>query len=403
MDSFGARTEVSSPGSNVGPNSEIVVTVNEVVPTSVFRSDINFTLGTMGNGFIGLIGGDAFHRGTSNPDVNSAVASSNTSFYLDNFGALSYLNGAQEGDDNWMYITSNTGAKSWAQFSFTSGVATLLRYVHDPACPEQPISLPAAYGVVNGTATAPRDVQFKSIDFENGIVELFNYGPLNISLSGWRFCTHDEDQTKRYSASAGLNGVTIEAGTSLYIHYNNDAPGGGTADRLNISAIGGNFATPLDSGGYGLNLYFPPISFGNGSTMADHLQWSVSGVDDTSADDRSDEAQNGGVWTDQSTWIPTSTETTHIYLTDPDNGRLHGPTDYLVVPDFTIISVDYALPAGDFTILFPDIRNLVVEVQKNSGLSPGGWSPVQTTSHSSAFLTGQFDLKAFYRLAPKIP
>ncbi len=189
-------------------------------------------------------------------------------------------------------------------------------------------------------SAASRDVQIRSINFETGIVELFNFGPDNEDLDGYRFCTHDEDQVRRYSAADGLNGVTIEANSALFIHFNNDAPI--DSNSINISALGA-FATPLDSGAYGMQLYFPPVSFGNGNTIADHVQWSIDGVDNTSADDRSDEAQAGGVWTDQSAWVATTAQTTEILLTDNSGAVLHGPTNYVAQTAAPMVAVPVPL------------------------------------------------------------
>ena len=174
---------------------------------------------------------------------------------------------------------------------------------------------------------APRDVVFRSIDFDTNIIELFNSGATDEDLSGWRFCSHDEDQVRVYSSGAGLNGVTIEAGTSLFVHVNNDAPGGDT-DRVNASTVGA-LASPLDNDSWSIQIYFPPVSFGNGNTIADHLQWSIDGIDNTTADERSDEAESGGVWTDQSLWISTSADTRRIELDDAALGTvLNSPADY---------------------------------------------------------------------------
>ena len=175
---------------------------------------------------------------------------------------------------------------------------------------------------------APRDVQIRSIDIESGVIELFNFGATDIALDGWRFCTHDDNQTRRYSGSSGLNGVTIEAGTSFFIHFNNDSPGG--PDHRNRSAVG-SFATPLDAGPYAIGLYFAPVNFGNGNTLADHLQWNIGGSDNSTADERSDEAQSGGVWANQSEWIATTADTVRIVLTDDTSGVRHGAGDYGVI------------------------------------------------------------------------
>ena len=77
----------------------------------------------------------------------------------------------------------------------------------------------AALGVavllLAATASAgPRDVQFKSIDIANRVLELHNFGTETAALTGWRFCSHDENQTRVYSSSLALNGVMIGAGPS---------------------------------------------------------------------------------------------------------------------------------------------------------------------------------------------
>ena len=124
---------------------------------------------------------------------------------------------------------------------------------------------------------APRDVQFASVDFETSVIELHNFGVDTESLSGWQFCSHDDNESFRYSSPGSLNGVSIAAGESLFVHFLNDA--GVTPGHMNLP--GGPFALPLDRGPYGIQIYFAPVSFFNGSTIADHIQWSVGGVDNT--------------------------------------------------------------------------------------------------------------------------
>ena len=176
-------------------------------------------------------------------------------------------------------------------------------------------------------AAEPRDVQIRMIDFEHGVIELFNFGENTIALDGWRFCTHDEDQSFIYSSFSGLNGRQIDPSQSLFVHYNNDAVGGNAINRSQLGAL----ATTLDPGPYSIGLYFPPVFFSDGNQIADHIQWSIGGVDNLRADERSDEAENGGVWTDQSLWIPTTADTLRIELLDLTGGILHGPDDYRIV------------------------------------------------------------------------
>ena len=195
--------------------------------------------------------------------------------------------------------------------------------------------------VLLGSATmasaAPRDVQIVAIDFDTQVIELFNFGATTEPLDGWRFCSHDASFVRRYSSSTALNGLSIAPGESLFIHLNNDSGGAsGSIDRPS-----GGWALPMDQDAYGLQLYFPPVSFGNGATIADHLQWSLGGVDNATADERSDEAEAGGVWTDQDLWISTVDDAGFLMLDEAANGLvLHGPDDYTVPePGFSLALV----------------------------------------------------------------
>ena len=133
-----------------------------------------------------------------------------------------------------------------------------------------------------------RDVQIRSLHFDSGLIELHNFGVTDEPLDGWIFCSHDENEVFLYTNGLNLNGVIIEAGTSLFVHFNNDAPLA-DPDRINRSDLG-PFATPFDSfGAYSLSLYINS-NFASGAAMADHLQWSFDGLDNATADERSDEA-----------------------------------------------------------------------------------------------------------------
>lgn len=170
------------------------------------------------------------------------------------------------------------------------------------------------------------------MDFDNEIVELYNYGKVDQDLTGWRTCTHDFDQVRRYSAASGLNGVMIEAGTSVYIHYNNDAPV--DPDRLNITTIGGGFSLPLDQDAYGMQLFFPDengsVSFGNSNLIADHVQWNIDGQGVGNAEFRTSQAVSVGLWTAIGDFVATESESESFTLTDAGDGRLHGPANYTV-------------------------------------------------------------------------
>lgn len=192
-------------------------------------------------------------------------------------------------------------------------------------------SLTLPFSLAPSLLSSPRDIQFRTIDIEASVMELHNFGDETEDLSSWRFCSHDESVTRRYSSSSGLNGISLAPGESLFLHVLQDAP----ADDPSRINFPGSIATPLDQGPYGLQIYFPTssgsISFGNSNLIADHLQWAIDGVDNTRADERSDEAQSGGVWTNQNLWIATTSETTSLQLLDTTGTVLHGPENYQAV------------------------------------------------------------------------
>ena len=208
---------------------------------------------------------------------------------------------------------------------------------------------------VTAQITVPaRFVQIRSVDLNRSVLELFNSGTTSQSLNGWRFCTHDEDEVRRYSGS-GLNSFTLQSQQSLFVHFNNDADPA-NAQEINISTIGGNFATPLDAlGAYGAQIYVNS-SFGSGAAIADHVQFSIGGLDNTSADGRSDEAEDE-VWSDQSEWIAISIATEMIVLNDDaSNQEINSPSDFTVIEPVPTIVGDVN---GDQLVNFLDIAPFI--------------------------------------------
>lgn len=206
---------------------------------------------------------------------------------------------------------------------------------------------PATAQIVNPL----RHVQIRTIDLVNQTVEVHNFGTTDQPLDGWRFCTHDESEERRYSSAVGFNGVVLAAGESLFVMYGNDAS---AANEFNISSLG-TFALPLDAeGAYAIQFYFQ-TSFGVGANIADHLQFSVGGVDNSSADARSSIAE-GSVWSDQNAWISVSDSTTSIELNaGAENNEVNSPTDYTVT-DATVLLGDVNL---DDAVNFLDIPSFI--------------------------------------------
>ncbi|MFT5422903.1 MAG: hypothetical protein ACI89L_000672 [Phycisphaerales bacterium] len=179
-----------------------------------------------------------------------------------------------------------------------------------------------------------RDIQFRSMDLDNGIVEVHNFGAATIALDGWQFCTHDFDQQRRYSSSTGLDGLSIAPGDSLFVHFNDDAPANPGA--INIATIGGSFALPLNSASYALEIFTPGLdgnlNFGSTTDMNDHVQWAINPASIGSASARSVQAAAAGLWTASSDYITVTAQTGIILLTDESGGELHGPNNYVLDP-----------------------------------------------------------------------
>jgi len=179
------------------------------------------------------------------------------------------------------------------------------------------------------------DVQFRSIDFENQVLEIHNFGSSGRDLDGWRFCTHDVSDGFDYTSSAGLNGVTLGAGESLSIHWNDDASG---ADAINISSLGGSWVDDLSVNGFGdgisLNLY-RNSSFGSATSIVDHIQYSFEGADvGGQANPRGNVAINAGLWENTTDWVAVDESSIGLELDDnpfpSDSGATHSSSSYAV-------------------------------------------------------------------------
>ena len=186
----------------------------------------------------------------------------------------------------------------------------------------------AALATADAQITTPaRNVQIRTVNFQQQSIELHNFGTQDQPLDGWRFCTHDENEVRRYSSPRAFNGVVLPAGESLFVKYDNNAV---AANEFNISSLG-NFAVPLDTdGAYAIQFYFQ-TPFDIGENIADHLQFSLAGADNQRANERNDEAAIGGVWFDENDWVAVSPATSLIQLDDSAaTSELHGSSDYSV-------------------------------------------------------------------------
>lgn len=179
------------------------------------------------------------------------------------------------------------------------------------------------------------DVQIRSVDFNSQVLELFNFGSSSLDLDGWRFCTHDEVDGFDYTSSSGLNGVSLAAGSSLSIHWNDDASG---PNAINVSSLGGAWIDDLsvDDTGDGISLgLYRSGPFGNSDNLIDHVQYSFDGANiGGSANPRGTVAVNAGLWGNTADWISVDESSNNLVLVDDPfpgaNSETHTSSSYSV-------------------------------------------------------------------------
>ncbi|MCC5824156.1 MAG: lamin tail domain-containing protein [Phycisphaerales bacterium] len=190
-----------------------------------------------------------------------------------------------------------------------------------------------AVAAAAASASDHRVVQFASIDLDAAVIELRNYGSDPVDLTGWQFCTSNPFSLLLYT-TGGLDGRVLAPGESLFFHAENDAPV--DPDRINVSTLGGQFALFVPFA-YGLGIYAPPagsgfIDFGDGTLMADYIQFSLDGVPNAVAGFRGPTAVAGGIWSDENDWVALESDSARIELITP--GSLpRSPSDYRVLGD----------------------------------------------------------------------
>lgn len=196
-------------------------------------------------------------------------------------------------------------------------------------------------------AGSVRDVQIRSIDFENQTIELHNFGDSEISIDGWRFCTHDETDGFDYTGVNGFSGESLDSGESIFIDW--DDPNPTAANTIGVDSLGGAWIDDLlvaqDGEAVQIGIYTQG-PFGTADNLVDHVQFSFNGLDTGSpADSRGGTAENAGLWNDRDEWIAIEADSTGILLTaDPFPGDTvsHGVDSYSVitaVPEPTSIMI----------------------------------------------------------------
>ncbi len=188
-------------------------------------------------------------------------------------------------------------------------------------------SLSALALLSNAALAAPRDIQIVQVNFNSGVVTIRNLGPANQTISGFRFCTADDNQQLQYTGTTGLSGLSLDPGEDFHIHWNNDAPADPNA--RNVSALGGFSAQPMDRGPWGLALY-SSSPFGTPANMVDYVQWTddLANPSNFTADARAPVATSALLWSANADFVVTTPKAVSLDLTDLANNTAHSPADY---------------------------------------------------------------------------
>ena len=156
-----------------------------------------------------------------------------------------------------------------------------------------------------------RGVQFSTIDFNAGTIELTNFDFDAHDMTDWYLCSHDDDDILVY----GRIGGSIEPGEILMLDV----------DSLEV-------ALPFDNDAYSIAMFdLNNGGFGSTDNMIDLIQWSIDGQSNANAAIRTGQAVTAGLWINADDFIATTPDTTAIQLADTTGGVLHSPDDYTVI------------------------------------------------------------------------
>ena len=239
-------------------------------------------------------------------------------------------------------------------------------------------------------AGSEEDVQIRSINLETQVLELHNFGDVARPLNGWRFCSHDEIDGFDYTSPTGLNGMSLKAGGSLFVHWLNNAT---MYNQVNIDSLGGESIDDLiaDTPGSAISIgIYKTSGFGIADNLVDHIQYSFEGANVPSATPRGGVAVDAELWTATTDWISVDENSMSMLLTAdpfPGVGNSHGPTSYEVTGSETFeitpfwFTINVGVLGGGIVEYFSISDNMDVSVRRNpAGLDSVVEFEVQTLS-----------------------
>ena len=169
-----------------------------------------------------------------------------------------------------------------------------------------------------GSPLAQGTVVFSEINLADNTITLTNTDGSSVDLGGWRFCSHDIDSVRVYSASDHFNGVSIAAGSSLVVD---------TTSIPFAGLLGGN---TLSVGLY--NDLDGSLSFGSADDLSAFIQFAPEGtVDVGQAEFRTNTAVTAGLWDAEGSFVQLGSEDSLIILNDLGNAT--GSASFSAIPE----------------------------------------------------------------------
>ncbi len=184
-------------------------------------------------------------------------------------------------------------------------------------------------------------------------LSLVNNSNSPVALDGWRILTSDAVFINFQSDPGGLDGITIQAFSSLAIQLDNDASIDG---GINANEVG-SFAD-YESSAFAVTLFQPNgqglVAFDDPMLAVDHMQWSVNGEHHPIADTQNLLAVEAGLWKAHDDWIDARQQMYLIEQTSNLFSQLNGSDDYRILILFCSADMN-----GDGNLDFFDVSEFL--------------------------------------------
>ncbi|MDB4265471.1 PEP-CTERM sorting domain-containing protein [bacterium] len=168
-------------------------------------------------------------------------------------------------------------------------------------------------------ALAQSAIVFSELDLVNNTITLTNTGSSAVDIGGWRFCSHDLEDIKRYSSSTFFaDGVSIIGLGSLVV------------DATSVILAGPLAANTMSIGLY--NDLDGALSFGSPDDLSAFIQFTPEGnTDFGNAEERTGTAVTADLWDAEGSFVEVGAADTFIRLDDLNSST--GASSFSAVPE----------------------------------------------------------------------